>query len=96
MRRAYYSLPLLGLSLVLAIGLTGAFFSDTETSTGNTFQAGAIDLKVDNTSYYNGVFNPATSWGHRISTFPIPPRVLTNSLIFKTLNPATGAKTPSA
>lgn len=36
------------------IGATGAFFSDTETSSGNTFAAGAIDLTVDNESYYNG------------------------------------------
>lgn len=46
----------------LALGGTGAFFSDTETSTANTFAAGAIDLKIDNTSYYNGVFNQDTSW----------------------------------
>jgi len=30
---------------------TGAFFSDTETSTGNTFTAGDIDLQIDNESY---------------------------------------------
>ena len=30
---------------------TQAFFSDTETSTGNTFSAGDIDLQIDNTSY---------------------------------------------
>ena len=35
-------------------GVTGALFSDTETSTGNTFTAGAIDLLIDNESYYNG------------------------------------------
>lgn len=46
----------------VSAGGTGAFFSDTETSTGNTFTAGAIDLKIDNTSYYNGVLNPDTSW----------------------------------
>lgn len=46
----------------LALGGTGAFFSDTETSSGNTFTAGAIDLKIDNTSYYNGVLNPLTTW----------------------------------
>ena len=40
---------------VVAIGATGAFFSDTETSTGNTFTAGAIDLTVDNTCYYNKI-----------------------------------------
>lgn len=34
---------------------TGAFFSDTETSTGNTFTAGALDLKVDSQSHYNGM-----------------------------------------
>lgn len=59
---------LLSLSIIIAIasftavGGTGAFFSDNENSIGNTFAAGAIDLKIDNTSYYNGVFNPNTSW----------------------------------
>lgn len=47
---------------------TGAFFSDTETSTGNTFTAGDIDLKIDNTSYVTStstgllVASPANSW----------------------------------
>ena len=39
----------------VAIGATTAYFSDTETSTGNTFTAGAIDLKVDSTQHYNGM-----------------------------------------
>ena len=34
---------------------TGAFFSDTETSAGNTFTAGSLDLKVDSQSHYNGM-----------------------------------------
>jgi predicted ribosomally synthesized peptide with SipW-like signal peptide len=38
----------------LVVGATGAFFSDTETSTGNTFTAGAIDLTVDSEQHYNG------------------------------------------
>lgn len=38
----------------LAFGATQAFFSDTETSEGNTLVAGALDLKIDNTCYYNG------------------------------------------
>ncbi|MFA4936989.1 MAG: TasA family protein [Patescibacteria group bacterium] len=51
---------ILGLSVIAAVAAvvvygTGAFFSDTETSTGNTFTAGAIDLKVDNTCYYNEI-----------------------------------------
>jgi len=51
----------------IAIGATTAFFSDTETSTGNTFTAGAIDLKIDNTSYVTNnagvlVQSISTSW----------------------------------
>lgn len=60
----------------LVAGATGAFFSDTETSTGNTFAAGDIDLQIDNESYaidfnvpgFDGepsgalVFNQNTSW----------------------------------
>src|SRR3989344_742543 len=58
---------LLGLSLIAAVaavvvGATTAFYGDTETSTGNVLAAGSIDLGVDNESYYNGVFNPGTSW----------------------------------
>ena len=37
----------------LSWGATGAFFSDSETSTGNTFTAGAIDLTVDSQQHYN-------------------------------------------
>lgn len=46
----------------LVYGGTSAFFSDTETSAANTFTAGAIDLKIDNSSYYNGLRSEATSW----------------------------------
>ena len=46
----------------LTAGATGAFFSDEETSTGNVLAAGAIDLGIDNTSYYNGVSNASTTW----------------------------------
>ncbi len=48
-----FAVILASVSLIV-VGSTGAFFSDSETSTGNTFAAGAIDLKVDNDSYYNG------------------------------------------
>jgi predicted ribosomally synthesized peptide with SipW-like signal peptide len=51
----------------IAFGASRAFFSDKETSTGNYFTAGAIDLKVDNASYYNGSGimerRDSTSWG---------------------------------
>ena len=59
----------------VAFGITDAFFSDTETSTGNILTAGDVDLQIDNTSYaidYNipgfrnptGAFvaSPDTSW----------------------------------
>ncbi len=53
-------LILMGASLAVfagaaAYGATGAFFSDSESSTGNTFTAGAIDLKVDSQQHYNGM-----------------------------------------
>ncbi|MBI4058015.1 hypothetical protein HY405_01740 [Candidatus Microgenomates bacterium] len=41
----------LAAAAALIVGATFAFFSDTETSTGNTFVAGAIDLQIDNESY---------------------------------------------
>lgn len=54
MNRIFFSV----LTIVAALGAvaagTGAFFSDTETASGNTFAAGVIDLLVDNESYYNG------------------------------------------
>ena len=31
---------------VIAVGATGAYFADTETSTGNTFTAGSLDLQL--------------------------------------------------
>jgi hypothetical protein len=65
-------LALMGASLALFggaayFGSTGAFFSDTETSTGNTFTAGDIDLKIDNESYVTNnagqlVASPNNSW----------------------------------
>ncbi len=63
MQRIILSLMLIvGVAGALTYGATNAFFSDTESSVGNTFAAGAIDLKVDNESYYNGVLNASTTW----------------------------------
>lgn len=57
----------LTIAAVVAVGYlaTSAFFSDTETSVGNLFQAGAIDLKIDYDGYYNKVVDGqpnAGSW----------------------------------
>ncbi|MDC1205380.1 CalY family protein [Candidatus Pacebacteria bacterium] len=62
MKKILLSLGMLGIVGVLSIGATSAIFSDDEVSTGNTFTAGAIDLTVDNESYYNGELNQGTSW----------------------------------
>lgn len=68
MKKILGSIGMLALVGALVLGATGAFFSDTETSTGNTFTAGAIDLKIDNESYVTStttgqlVASPSTSW----------------------------------
>lgn len=45
---------ILAVVAAVVVGGTGAFFSDSEESTSNIFTAGAIDLKVDAKSSYNG------------------------------------------
>ena len=68
MRKILTSLGVIAFTGALALGATGAFFSDTETSTGNTFSAGDIDLQIDNESYVtststgNLIASPANSW----------------------------------
>lgn len=64
-KKIIVSLSIVAAVAAITVGATTAFFSDTETSTGNTFTAGSIDLKVDNTSYYsaiNGLASAGTSW----------------------------------
>jgi len=46
MKKIYLSLATIGAVAALAVFVTSAFFSDTETSEGNTFEAGQIDLEV--------------------------------------------------
>jgi predicted ribosomally synthesized peptide with SipW-like signal peptide len=56
MRKITKSVLLVIAVAAVAAYATYSFFSDTETSTGNTFTAGAIDLKVDHLrETYNGV-----------------------------------------
>src|SRR3989338_2835752 len=51
----------------LIVGATVAFFSDTETSTGNTFAAGELDLFVDSECHYYRVdTNPSPSPSPRL------------------------------
>ena len=52
-KKIVISLSIIAAVAAVVMGGTSAFFSDTETSTGNTFTAGAIDLKVDSQQHYN-------------------------------------------
>jgi len=61
-RKILFSLLVVGVVAGLVGAGTTAFFSDTETSKDNVLQAGAIDLKIDNHSWYNGRFIDKTSW----------------------------------
>ena len=55
MKKIIISMGTIVAVMAIAIGGTMAFFSDTETSTGNMFTAGSIDLKVNQTlASYNG------------------------------------------
>ncbi|MCG2695184.1 CalY family protein [Candidatus Parcubacteria bacterium] len=55
MKKILLSIATLAIVGAIAVGATGAFYGDVETSTGNTFTAGSIELKVDSTSHYNGM-----------------------------------------
>ncbi len=46
MKRILVSLSIIGMVTAIAIGGTIAYFSDVETSAGNTFTAGTLDLKI--------------------------------------------------
>jgi predicted ribosomally synthesized peptide with SipW-like signal peptide len=54
-KKVLISLLSIGAVTIVAVMATSAFFNDKETSTGNVLVAGALDLKIDNTCYYNGL-----------------------------------------
>src|SRR3989338_1669291 len=51
--RIALSLASIATAGALIAGATFALFTDTETSSGNTFTAGGLDLLVDNECHYN-------------------------------------------
>ncbi len=53
MKKILVSVSIIAAVAAVVVGATTAFFSDTETSSGNTFTAGSLDLKVDNNCTYN-------------------------------------------
>ena len=50
MNKILLSLLTISLVSVVAVGATRAYFSDNETSTGNSFTAGTLDLNLDGTN----------------------------------------------
>ena len=49
MKKILLSLAIIGVAAAVVVGATSAYFSDTETSSGNTFTAGTIDLTLGGT-----------------------------------------------
>lgn len=55
MKKYIYSLIFVVIVAVFSVGTTIAFFVDSETSTDNTFDAGALDIKIDSEAHYRGL-----------------------------------------
>lgn len=58
-KKILISLSIIGVVAAIAIGGTIAYFSDTETSTGNTFTAGTIDISVNDQNPWSQKFTLA-------------------------------------
>ncbi|MCK4473701.1 SipW-dependent-type signal peptide-containing protein [Candidatus Parcubacteria bacterium] len=61
-KKILISLALIGVVGVIATGATVSYFTDTESSVGNVFTAGSIDLKIDNHAWFNGGYMEEFSW----------------------------------
>lgn len=55
MNKILLSILTIGVVGVVAVGASRAFFTDSETSSGNTFQTGTLDLVIGSQCTYNGV-----------------------------------------
>lgn len=56
MKKILISLMVIAVAVGLVASASGAFFSDKETSTGNTFTAGTIDLAVDGNTQWTETY----------------------------------------
>jgi len=61
-KKILISLSVIATVAIIAIGGTIAYFSDVETSTGNTFTAGSLDLLVDSNCTYNDETQGFCTW----------------------------------
>lgn len=64
MKKILLSLAIIAAAGAIVVGATTAYFTDTETSTGNTFTAGEINLKIDSTCHYDGLVCVAEGEGY--------------------------------
>ncbi len=55
MKKIILSLAIVAAVGAVVVGGTIAYYSDTETSSGNTFTAGTLDLKIDSDCHFNGM-----------------------------------------
>ena len=78
MKKILLSVATIAFAGAAVVGLSGAFYKDVETSTGNTFTAGGLELLVDSESHYNGmvctdmgdVVDPRYQWQEPAGTEP--------------------------
>lgn len=61
MKKILVSVSIIAAVAAVVIGVTTAFFSDTETSTGNTLTAGVIDIVVDDENPWEADFSQELS-----------------------------------
>jgi len=62
MKKIIMSLSIIAAVGAVVIGGTTAYYSDVETSTGNTFTAGSVDLVLGSTAVYNGMVCTDNVW----------------------------------
>ncbi|KXB07653.1 hypothetical protein AKJ51_00455 [candidate division MSBL1 archaeon SCGC-AAA382A20] len=60
-----YSVLFVGFAIMMGVAGSIAIFSDTERSEGNTFQAGALDLKIDLVSSTASYTDEVFEWGEK-------------------------------
>lgn len=61
-KKVFGSTLTIGVVLAVAVAATSSYFSDTESSLGNTFVAGSIDLLIDSEAHYAGLVCVDGTW----------------------------------
>ncbi|MDC1205379.1 SipW-dependent-type signal peptide-containing protein [Candidatus Pacebacteria bacterium] len=79
MKKILLGIAALGLVGAVAGSATVAFYNDVERSTGNTFTAGGVELRVDSVSHYNSMIcvdvgdtSPLYEWQPESGFSPLP------------------------